>query len=80
MNNVRILYQLPSGEIRQLEITAAELKDRLFLDPLNLLVTTIIVEVAKPTASARIWLPTADGFDADVEVANGSLPPLPKRP
>ena len=77
MKSFRISYQLPSGETRELELSPRELRDRLLPSPVNLMATTLIIDALTPNGGAvRIWLPTADGFDADVQVSAGPLPPV----
>lgn len=75
MTNFSISYQLPSGETRTLELSARELVDRLLPDPLNLLSTTVIIDAkAADGTGVRIWVPTADGFDAVVDISAARPP------
>jgi hypothetical protein len=71
VTNFSISYQLPSGEVHKLELSPSELVQRLLPDPLNLLVTALIIDaMAGDATGVRIWVPTVDGFAASVEVTS----------
>lgn len=69
MKNLKLSYQLPSGEMRNIELSASDLVQRLLPDPTHLLATTLILDAQSPDGtSVRIWIPTIDGFDATIEI------------